>query len=106
MPPNESLLRRVRDALRDERDVVERKMFGGITFMVNGRMCVSVGARRLMCRIDPVIHEAVTKQRACRTVVMKGRAYRGYVHVDESAVRRKNDFEYWIRLAREFNAKL
>ena len=56
-------------------------MFGGITFMVNGKMCISVGRNRLMCRIDPELHELAIERRGVRTVTMNGRAYRGFVHV-------------------------
>jgi hypothetical protein len=48
MTHNEALQSRVRAALARTRRVEEKKMFGGITFMVNGKMCISVGAHRLM----------------------------------------------------------
>ena len=55
------------------RPVEEKKMFGGLTFMVRGKMCVSVGKDRIMCRIDPAIHDAAIQRQGCRSVVMKGR---------------------------------
>jgi TfoX/Sxy family transcriptional regulator of competence genes len=102
---SDTLTARVRAALMDVPDVEERKMFGGITFMVNGKMCVSVGARRLMCRIDPRAHEAALQRKGCRTVVMKGREYRGYVHVDAEAVTKQSDLRHWIDLALDFNGR-
>lgn len=81
-------------------------MFGGIAFMVRGKMCVSVGRDRIMCRIDPAIHDAALEHQGCRTVVMKGRQYRGYVHVDAEAVRSKRDLDYWIGLALDYNTKV
>ena len=78
-------------------------MFGGITFMVNGKMCISVGPKRLMCRIDPELHELAIERRGVRTVKMKGRAYRGFVHVREEAVSSKRDLDYWVRVCLEFN---
>src|SRR5262252_7413825 len=48
-------------------------MFGGLTFMIRGKICVSVGRDRTMCRIDPAVHES-----ALATVVMKGREFRGF----------------------------
>ena len=80
-------------------------MFGGTTFMVDGKMCVSVGRERIMCRIDPAFHESALKRRGCRTVTMKGRRYRGYVHVDADAVKNQRDLDYWIGLALTFNRK-
>ena len=78
-------------------------MFGGVTFMVRGKMCVCVGKGRILCRVDPAIHDTVVKRRGCRTMVMKGRPYRGYVNVDAQAVESKNDLDYWIRLALDYN---
>src|SRR5262245_30132932 len=53
MPPDETLLNRVRSAIGESHRVEEKKMFGGIAFMVEGKMCVTVGRGRIMCRIDP-----------------------------------------------------
>ncbi len=80
-------------------------MFGGIAFMVNGKMCISAGKDRLMFRIDPAIHEKALKRKGCRTVVMKGREYIGYVYVSEEGIKTKEEFEYWIGLALDFNKK-
>jgi TfoX/Sxy family transcriptional regulator of competence genes len=96
----------VRAALGRIRRVEEKKMFGGVTFMVRGKMCVSVGRDRIMCRIDPAIHDAALEHQGCRTVVMKGRQYRGYVNVDAEAVRTKRDLDYWIGLALDYNTKV
>ncbi len=78
-------------------------MFGGVAFMVNGRMCVAAGTDRLMCRIDPAVHDDVLRRKGCRAVVMRGRSYRGYVHVDRAVLRGKRDLERWIGLALDYN---
>jgi TfoX/Sxy family transcriptional regulator of competence genes len=103
MAPDNALVGRVRAALKRTVHVEEKKMFGGIVFMVGGKMCVSVGRDRLMCRIDPSRHDAALERTGCRTVVMKGRRYHGYVYVDRSAVRIKRDLERWIGLALDYN---
>jgi TfoX/Sxy family transcriptional regulator of competence genes len=77
-------------------------MFGGLMFMVRGRMCISVGRDRLMCRIDPARHDAALERKGCRTMTMNGRQYRGYVHVDRTAVTSSRDLAYWIRLALDY----
>src|SRR5439155_18235610 len=79
--------------------------FGGVTFMVRGKMCVSVGKGRIMCRIDPALHEATVRRKGARTVVMKGRPYRGWVYVDAAAVKIKRDLDYWVRLSLDYNTK-
>ncbi len=80
-------------------------MFGGIAFMVNGKMCITVGHDRLMCRIDPVLHESATRRKGARTVKMKGREYIGYVYVDEEALKSKGQFDFWLSLALDFNKR-
>ena len=105
MAHDEKLASRVRTALAHRQDVQERKMFGGITFLVSGKMCVSVGKARLMCRIDPAVHDVALQRRGCRTVVMNGRKYRGFVYVDGDTVRSECDLGRWIWLALDFNTR-
>ena len=104
--PNADLLERVRASLAHLPRVEEKKMFGGITFMVNGKMCVSVGKNRIMCRIDPGLHDKVVNGKDVRTVVMKGREYRGYVHVDDALLRSKKELDRWVSMALDENARL
>jgi TfoX/Sxy family transcriptional regulator of competence genes len=105
MPYDDVLANRIKEALGHVRPIEEKRMFGGMAFMVRGKMCVSVGKDRIMCRIDPAIHHAALQRKGCRTVVMKGRQYRGYVYVDAEAVKTKSDLEYWIGLALDYNKK-
>jgi TfoX/Sxy family transcriptional regulator of competence genes len=77
MPSGHTLLRRVKTALAGVPRVDAKMMFGGTTFMVGGKMCVSVGRARIMCRIDPALHAAALERKGCRTVVMNGREFRG-----------------------------
>jgi TfoX/Sxy family transcriptional regulator of competence genes len=102
---DEVLADRVRAALGHAGRVVEKRMFGGIAFMVQGKMCVSVGKQRLMCRIDPAAHDAALRRPGCRTVTMRGREFRGYVLVDAAALRKERDLGYWVGLALAFNKK-
>jgi TfoX/Sxy family transcriptional regulator of competence genes len=64
MPYDEGVANRVREALGRSRRVEEKRMFGGVTFMVQGKMCVSVRKNRIMCRIDPASHETALKRQA------------------------------------------
>src|SRR2546422_343514 len=102
-PPENPLIGRVRAALSGRIDFQEKRMFGGVTFMVREKMCVSAGKGRIMCRIDPALHDAALKRKGARTVVMKGREYRGWVYVDEAAVKNKRDLDYWVRLSLDYN---
>lgn len=103
MTSDDDLVKRVRAALARVRGVEETKMFGGTAFMVRGKICVSARAERIMCRIDPALHDAAVKRKGCQTVVMKGREYRGYVHVDAEALKTKAAVKYWVELALAHN---
>lgn len=105
MAADESLARRVRAALAHIPRVEEKTMFGGRAFMVNGKLCIGVDKDRLMFRIDPAVHESVLERNGCRTVVMGGRSYRGYVYVEEARLATQEEFDYWIGLALGYNAE-
>ena len=75
MPYNEQLAGRLRDMLADVPNVEEKEMFSGVTFMVNGKMCISVsGMERLMCRIDPELHDELIEKNGCEDVIRKGKS--------------------------------
>ena len=101
-----TLANRVRAALESRVPVEEKKMFGGLAFMVRGKMCVNVGQSRLMCRIDPAGHDAALQHEGCTTVIMKGRKCRGYVHVDAEAVKIERELNFWVALSLNYNEKL
>ena len=94
MALNPELTKRVRQVLGHLDQVEEKKMFRGIAFMVNGKMCVTVGDNHIMCRIDPSIHQEVILRKGVSTVKMKGRDYIGWINVDESAVPDKKGLTY------------
>lgn len=105
MAHNEKLANKIRQGLAHLPGVEEKKMFGGIAFMVEGKMCLTAGADRMMCRIDPDIHDEALRRKGCRTVVMKGREYKGFVYVNENSLQTKADLNYWLALALAFNKK-
>lgn len=105
MAYNGRLTERVRMALAHLPDVEEKRMFSGVTFMVNGKMCISAGDHELMFRIDPALPDEALRREGARTVIMKGRPYRGYVYVAEEGIQTKESFEYWVGLALDFNKK-
>ncbi|MBI2517752.1 MAG: TfoX/Sxy family protein [Opitutae bacterium] len=98
-PSGRTLVDRVRKMLVRVPGVSEKKMFGSIAFMVRGKMCVTARAERIMCRIAPEQHDSALKRQGCETVVMRGREYRGYVHVRAEAVRTERALKYWVDLA-------
>jgi TfoX/Sxy family transcriptional regulator of competence genes len=105
MAYNEKLTLRVREALAHLPKVEEKRMFRGVLFMVDGKMCISTGDDEIMVRIDPELHEASIARKGCRTMEMKGRPFKGYVMVNPDGMKTKKDFDHWIELALDFNKR-
>jgi TfoX/Sxy family transcriptional regulator of competence genes len=105
MAYNEKLADRVREALADIPNVEEKKMFRGVTFMVNDKMCVSVSGDELMLRLDPEITEQLAEENGTRPMVHGGKYMKGYIYISEERFRNKKDFDHWIKLALDFNPK-
>ncbi|HMG68983.1 MAG TPA: TfoX/Sxy family protein [Chitinophagaceae bacterium] len=105
MPYNEKLAARIRKALAHLSKVEEKKMFRGVTFMVNGKMCVSVSGEEMMCRFDPELQEQVVKKKGYRPMIMRGKEYKGFCYINHEGIKSKKDFDYWINLCLDFNKK-
>lgn len=105
MAYNEKLAERIREALQHLPKVEQKKMFRGVTFMVDGKICVSVSGDELMCRFDPALQETVAEKKGFRTMIMKGREYKGYGYISEEGIKSKKDFDYWVGLCLEFNKR-
>ena len=103
MARDDELSGRIRAALAHVPNVTEKRMFGSIAFILRGKLCISGRAERIMCRIDPALHNAALERKGCRTVVMKGREYRGYVYIDAEAVSTEHALKYWLDLALNYN---
>ncbi len=87
-------------------EITEKKMFGGLAFMVRGKMCVAVSGRagtEVMLRIGKTNHNAALGYEGVRTTVMKGREYRGYIDIDETALPMLG---HWVELALQHTLSL
>jgi len=105
MAYDEKLANRIRKRLADLPVIEEKEMMGGLTFMVNDKMCVGIIKDEMMCRIDPELHDTVVEMTGCRTMDFTKRPMKGYVLIEEIGMRTTEEFEYWINLALEFNPK-
>jgi hypothetical protein len=85
--------------------VKEKVMFRGVSFMVNGKMCVNVSGENLMCRIDPGLIEEVSERNGFLPMMMRGKQLKGYCYVSPDGFKSKEDFEYWLHLCLDFNPK-
>lgn len=106
MAYNEFLADRVRRSLKElKTSFEEKKMMGGLTFMVDNKMCVGVHQDDLMARIDPADVEKALKQKGCRMMDFTGRPMKGFVFIDAAGTDKERDLENWLKLALQFNPK-
>ncbi len=105
MAYNEKLANRIRERLQDLPKVEEKEMMGGLTFMVNDKMCIGIIKDEMMCRIDPEIHEVEIEKTGCRTMDFTKRPMKGYVMIDDTGMRTQKEFNYWIERSLDFNEK-
>ncbi len=105
MAYSEKLADRVRTELAHHKAVEEKKMMGGLTFMVNGKMCLGVLKDDLMVRLGPAVYDTALKKKGCREMNFTGKPMKGFVFVNPKGISNKKDFGYWIDLALDFNKK-
>lgn len=105
MAYNEKLASRTRELISKTHKITEeKKMFGGLCFMVNKKMCIGVEQERMMIRLDPALYDEVLEMEGCRPMDFTGRPMRGYVFVDAIALTTQKKLNYWIQLALDYNA--
>ena len=107
MTYSEFLADRIRQALAPLSSVKEQKMFGGIAFMVNGKMCVGAySGGEMMVRCDPDRADELVTRKGARHAEMKGKPMaKGWLLVSSEETTSPQDFDYWIGVALDFNQK-
>ena len=104
MAYNEKLADRTREIIaRTHKKVEEKRMFGGLCFMVNDKMCVGVEKDRLMVRLDPELFDEVMEKEGCEPMDFTGKIMKGFVFVNEGALTTARKLEYWVNLALDYN---
>jgi TfoX/Sxy family transcriptional regulator of competence genes len=105
MAYDEKLADRIREYLSvlPGLEIEEKKMFSGMTFMVNGKMCVGVSHDDLMIRFDPALTAELSEKAGFRQMVMKERVYNGYGYIDASELGKNEEFVYWVELCLAYN---
>lgn len=100
---DENLLNRVREALVDISHIEEKRMFGGICFMVDDKLCICVNSQEMLCRINPDEFEDALEMDGVRPMQQRERTAKGYVFVHEDALTNKKDFDNWVQKALAYN---
>ena len=99
---DESLAARIRDALARKKGVVEKKMFGGVGFLLHGNMLVGVWKESLVARLGPDQGEAALKQPHVKDFDITGRAMKGWVLVGPEGVEDDDELSGWVQRAVKF----
>jgi TfoX N-terminal domain len=99
MAYDEDLADRIRSAIENRAGVTEKRMFGGLAFLVNGNMAVSSsGQGGLLLRVDPGETDSVVREDGVTRSEMRGRAMDGWVRVDPSATASDRELIRWVRV--------
>jgi TfoX/Sxy family transcriptional regulator of competence genes len=95
---DEKLAERVRELLRDEDGLTEKRMFGGLAFLINGNMSVSAsGQGGLLLRVDPEATDTLLEEPGAELFEMRGRSMAGWLRIAPEAVTTKRDLERWVK---------
>ena len=89
-----------------EEELEEKKLFGGLAFMIRGKMVLTVSSRQdelVMVRIGKEMEKQVLPRTGARTTLMRGRPYHGYIDLD---IEGQKELPYWIDLALSYNQEL
>lgn len=103
MAYSQQLANRIREQLQDLNGVTEKEMMGGLSFLLNDKMCVGIIKDEMMCRIDPALQEEVLEKDGCREMDFTGKPMRGWILIDDSGMRNIQELRYWIELALDYN---
>src|SRR5919199_1370909 len=98
MPYDEELAARLRALLTDEAEVTEKRMFGGLAFLVGGNMAVAASHEGgILVRVDPQESEGLVAATGATPMVMRGREMAGWLRVPADAVSADDELATWVR---------
>ena len=97
MAYDEELADRLRELVQAEPGVTEKRMFGGLAFLINGNMAVSAsGQGGLLLRVDPAETDALVEDPSARRFVMRGREMDGWLRVDAGSLSTDRQLRQWV----------
>lgn len=102
MAYDEGVAQRLREAFADHHEVVEKKMFGGLAFMLAGHMCCGVLNDTLMARVGPERYGEALARPHAREMDFTGRSMKGFVYVDPEGFAEDEDLASWVALCADF----
>lgn len=102
MSYNEELAERLRNRLAKEEGLSEKKMFGGLGFLLNGNMCCGVINNNMVARIGPEQYPDALKIRHARIMDFTGKPLKGFVYVEPPGIEADEDLDAWLTRCRNF----
>jgi TfoX/Sxy family transcriptional regulator of competence genes len=97
MAYDEELADRIREVVGGEQGLTEKRMFGGLAFLINGNMAVSASSQGgLLLRVDPARTASLVKEPDVRRFQMRGREMDGWLRVDAAAVETDAELRQWV----------
>lgn len=106
MAYDEGLAERLREVYVGMPDVTEKKMFGGLAFMVRGHMSCGVVNDTLMARVGPASYADALARPHAREMDFTGKPLKGFVYVDAEGIESDDALASWVRLSLEFVGSL
>lgn len=103
MAYGQELASRIREAVADEGEVTEKRMFGGLAFLVNGHLAITASRRGgVMARVDPAQTDALIDPPHVGRTVMRGREMDGWLSIDAEVVDGDEQLRHWVRLGVDY----
>jgi TfoX/Sxy family transcriptional regulator of competence genes len=103
---DEDMVNRLRELLADRDAITEKRMFGGLAFLLHGNMAVGVHGPELIVRVGPDATQAALARPGARLFDMTGRPMKGWILVDPAVLTEDEALEDWIALGRAFAGSL
>jgi hypothetical protein len=104
---DEVLADRIRELMAGQRGVIEKKMFGGLAFLVRGNMAIAAsGQGGVLVRCDPEKTDGLVAKTAARLFEMRGREMAGWLRVDTEDVRTKRQLAKWVDIGTTYARSL
>ncbi len=106
MAYDELLADRIKQVLKDKKaPFEERKMFGGLCYMVDDKMCVGIVNNKLMARVDPDEYEGLLALKGAGPMDFTKRPMKGFIYVSQEGIDMDEDLEKWVQLCLDYNPK-
>jgi TfoX/Sxy family transcriptional regulator of competence genes len=104
---DEALAERIRELVAGEASLTEKKMFGGLAFLVGGNMAIAAsGQGGVLVRCDPAQSDELVAKTDASPMEMRGREMQGWLRVDDERVRTKRQLEKWVEIGTSYARSL